>query len=172
LKSSLFFVVAVLLAAAPAGAQMTAAHGPSDVGNLGYYVGTWSCMAGNVGQKPMPATATYTMDSGLLREFVTVPAGGMMKYPYTLSIAQLYDAKHHRFVDTGLGNDGGWWVSYAKPWTGQTETWIDHANNDASLGRSVTVRDSHDRFSFTSWDKVAGGKVVFKGSCTRTTSGG
>lgn len=169
MKYSLFFVAALLAAAAPANAQMAAPQGPADVGNLSYYVGTWSCMAGNVGQKPMPATATYTMDSGLLREFVTVPAGGMMKYPYTLSIAIIYDAKHHRFVDTGLGNDGGWWVSYAKPWSGQTEMWTDHANSDA-LGRNVTTRDSHDHFSFTSWDKVAGGKVVFKGSCTRNAA--
>lgn len=146
-----------------------AASGPSDTGDLGYYVGTWSCMAGNVGQKPSHATATYTMDSGLLREFVMVPAGGMMKYPYTLSIAQMYDAKHHRFVGTGLGNDGGWWVSYAKPWTGKTEMWVDHANSDG-LGRNVTTRDSHDHFSFMSWDKVMGGKVVFKGSCTRTSA--
>ena len=59
----------------------------------------------------MQATATYTLDSGLLREFIMVPAGGAMKYAYTLQISITYDAKHHRFVDVGAGNDGGWWVA-------------------------------------------------------------
>lgn len=165
MKSSLIFVAGLLLAVAPAGAQTA---GPSDVGNLGYYVGTWSCLAGNTGQRPMHATATYTLDSGLLREFVMAPAGGMMKYPYTLNITIVYDAKRHRFIDVGAGNDGGWWSSYAKPWTGQTETWIDTASTDSSLGRSQTVRESHDRFTFMDWDKTVGGKVVFKGTCTRS----
>jgi hypothetical protein len=167
LKYSLIFVAAILAAAAPSGAQMTA-QGPSDVGNLHYYVGSWSCTAGNVGQKPMHANVTYTMDSGLLREFVMVPAGGMMKFPYTLSISIIYDAKHHRFVDTGLGNDGGWWVSYAKPWTGNMEQYVDHASSEP-LGRSETTRDSQDRFSFMDWNAVMGGKVVFKGYCTRAS---
>jgi hypothetical protein len=168
LKSSLFFVAALIVAVAPAGAQMAGSQGPSDVGHLSYYVGTWSCMAGNTGQKPMHATAVYTLDAGLLREFVMVPAGGMMKYPYTLQIAITYDAKHHRFVDVGEGNDGGWWVSYAAPWSGSVESWIDHANSDG-LGRDLTTRESHDRFSFVNWDKVMGGKVVFKGYCTRSS---
>ncbi len=166
LRSSVIFVFAALLAAAPAAAQMGATSGPSDIGNLSYYAGTWSCMAGNAGEKPMHATAVFTLDAGLLREYVMVPPGGQMKYPYTLQIAITYDAKHHRFVDVGEGNDGGWWVSYAKPWTGTVESWVDHANSDG-LGRNVTTRESHDRFSFVNWDKVMGGKVVFKGYCTR-----
>jgi len=169
MKSLLLFVAALAIAAAPAAAQMSA-QGPSDVGNLKYYVGSWSCMAAQTGEKPMHADATYTLDSGLLREFITVPATGKMKYPYTLQIAEHYDAKNHRFVDVGLGNDGGWWVSYAKPWSGSTESWTDHATNDNKLGRGETTRDSANQFSFMNWDKVVGGKVVFKGSCTRNAA--
>jgi hypothetical protein len=126
-------------------------------------------MAGNVGQPPSHATATYALDGGLLREFVLVPAQGKMTSPYTLQIAITYDAKRHRFAQTGLGNDGEWWVSYAKPWSGTTESWIDHATANNKPGHSENVRESSNHFSFMSWDAPTGGKVNFKGSCTRST---
>ena len=170
MKSLLLCITAICIAAAPAGAQMTAPAGPSDVGNLHYYVGSWSCTVTDTGQKPMHADATYTLDSGLLREFVTAPVTDGMKYPYTLQMAERYDAKNHRFVETGLGNDGYWWVSDSKPWSGATESWTDHATNDNKLGRGETTRDSANQFSFMNWDKVSGGKVIFKGTCTRASA--
>ena len=168
IRSSLILAAAFVAAALPAGAQMMSGSGAMDPGNFHYYVGTWACMAGNVGQRPMNATATFTMDAGLLREHVNVAAMGKMKYAYTLEIAQTFDPKHHRMVATGLGNDGGYWVSYAKPWTEHTEEWVDAFNRDG-LGRSETVRESQNRFSFMDWDKTMGGKVVFKGYCTRSS---
>ena len=94
-----------------------------------YYVGSWSCMAGPVGQTPSKATATYTLDSGVMRGWVLVPPQGKMKTAYALEIVTTYDAKNHRFVQIQLGNDSNWSVDYAKPWTGNTEQWVDHANS-------------------------------------------
>ena len=59
---------AMILVAAPAGAQMMS--GTSSMSGMQYYVGTWSCMAGSVGQPQSKATATFTMESGLLRQYV------------------------------------------------------------------------------------------------------
>jgi hypothetical protein len=167
LKKLLGVFVLIGALAAPASAQMMSSQATSGMGNLQYYVGTWACMAGNVGQPPSHATARFTLDAGLLRQWVIVPAQGKMKSAYTLSIASTYDAKNHRFVQTGLGNDAGWWIDYAQPWSGTTEEWVDHASSN-KLGRSETIRESQSRFSFTSWDAATGGKVMFKGYCTRS----
>jgi hypothetical protein len=56
-----------------------------------YYVGTWNCMAGPVGKPPSKATATFTLDSGVLRQWVLVPAQGKMKTAYVIEIATTYD---------------------------------------------------------------------------------
>ena len=158
---------AMILVAAPAGAQMMS--GMSSMSGMQYYVGTWSCMAGNVGQPQSKATATFTMESGLLRQYVVVPAQGKMKNAYTLEIVTAFDAKKHRYVQTGLGNDAGWWVAAAQPWTGNTETWMDVSNAAGKLGRGVTVRTNQNTYAFMSYPSPTSMKVVFKGSCTRST---
>ena len=133
---------------------------------LQYYVGTWSCVAGNVGQTPSKATATYTLTSGLLHESVDVPPSGKMKIAYVGSSSITYDAKNHRYVETWLGNDAGWSISYAKPWSGNTETWDDVQNSTGKLGRNVIVR-TPARFDFTNYETIGSAKPVFKGYCTR-----
>lgn len=157
----------MIAAAAPAGAQMTT--GMATMPGMQYYVGTWSCMAGNVGQPQSKATATFTMDSGLLRQYVVVPPQGKMKNTYTLEIVTSFDAKKHRYVQTGLGNDANWWVDAAKPWTGNTETWMDLSNATGKLGRSVTVRTNQNMYAFMAYASPTSMKIVFKGSCTRST---
>jgi hypothetical protein len=160
-----------MLLSAPAGAQMMGAQSMTGMGTLQYYVGTWSCMAGQVGEAPQKASATYTMDSGVLREWVDVPPQGKMKNAYVASAAEAYDAKNHRYIETWLGNDADWSISYAKPWTGKTEVWLDHASSAGKLSRSETVRTDQDHFTFTSYSSTTSMKAFFKGSCTRSVSG-
>jgi hypothetical protein len=135
---------------------------------LQYYVGTWSCQAGAVGKPASKATVTYTLDSGLLHESVNVPAQGKMTKPYTISIATSYDAKKGHYVQTATDNAGGWWVSFAQPWTGNTEEWTDQANADNKLGRGQTVRTNQSTFSFTGYPSASATKPDFKGTCSRS----
>ena len=131
-----------------------------------YYVGSWTCVAGNTGEKPVNATVEYTMNSGVLREFVLVPAQGKMKTAYALSIDQSWDAKNGRYVSTSNDNDGGWSVSFAKPWTGSTEQWVDHASS-TKPGHSTTIRDNANAFHFMSYPSPTSMTANFKGSCKK-----
>jgi hypothetical protein len=153
----------LLLLVAALGAPANAAGGMS---SLEYYVGSWTCVAGNVGEKPVNATVEYTMNAGVLREWVLVPVQGKMKSPYGLSIVQSWDAKHGRYVSASNDNMGGWSVSYAKPWSGNTEEWVDHASA-ITPGHSTTVRDSANAFHFMSYPTTTSMKANFKGSCKK-----
>ena len=166
MKKSLGTLVLILAFATPAGAQMTGSSA-SGMDAMQYYVGSWSCMAGEVGQPPQKASATYTLDSGVLHEMVNVPAQGTMKTPYVASSAETYDAKKHRYVETWLGNDAGWSVSNMGSISGNTEHWADQANSTGKLGRTMTVRTSQNRFDFTGYPTVTSTKANFKGYCTR-----
>ncbi len=171
LKNALSFAVLSVLLSTPAGAQVMGAQSAPGMGALQYYVGTWSCMAGVVGQPPQKATATYTLDSGLLREWVNVPPQGKMKTAYVASGAETYDVKNHRYLETWMGNDADWSVSAAKPWTGNTERWVDQSSSTGKLASSITVRTDQNHFTFGTYASMMSMKVVFKGSCTRATSG-
>jgi hypothetical protein len=170
LRKAFGLFVLIIALGAPAGAQMMSGQSSMGMGPMQYYVGGWSCMAGPVGKPASKATATYTLDSGILRGWVLVPPQGKMKSAYALEIVTTYDAKNHRFVQTQLGNDSNWSVDYAKLWTGNTEQWVDHANSMPPLGHSQTVRTSQNRFDFTSYDTLTSMKPAFKGYCTRSTS--
>lgn len=162
----------IIALGAPAGAQTTSGQAMSGMAAMQYYVGAWNCEGGTVGQPPSKnVSATYTLDNGVLREWVVVPMQGKMKSAYALQITTIWDSKNHRYVQTGLGNDAGWWVDYAKPWTGNTEHWVDHANSTPPLGHGQTVRTSSNRFDFTSYPTLTSTKPSFKGYCTRSSSG-
>jgi hypothetical protein len=169
LKKALGFVLFAALLAAPAGAQMMSAQSMPGAGSLQYYVGSWSCEAGAPGKPPSKATATFTLDAGVLRQWVTVPPTGKMKNEYAVQITEVYDAKNKRYVQTGLGNDGSWWVDFAAPWTGNTEKWVDHATSTMPLGHSMTVRTDNNHFSFESYPSMTAAKPNFKGTCTRSS---
>jgi hypothetical protein len=164
LKRTLGFVVLAALAGVPAGAQST-----SGMAAMQYYVGSWSCVAANVGQKPVKATATFAMDSGVLREWVVVPAQGKMTKPYALALSISYDAKNKRYVQATLDNLAGWTISYAAPWAGNTEQWTDHASDSGKLGHSQTVRTNQGSFSLEGYASMTAAKPNFKGSCTRAS---
>ena len=132
-----------------------------------YYVGSWSCVGGDTGQKPTNARLTYTIDSNLMHNRVVVPPSGKMTQPYVLNILTTYDGKHGRFVQTGLDNGAVSWTSYAKPFDGTTETWTDQFNTSGKLGRSVTERVNHSTFTITNYD-LNGTKPTFKATCNRS----
>lgn len=133
-----------------------------------YYVGSWSCVATQTGQAPTKATLTYTLDSGLLRQWVEVPAQGKMKSPYVLAVVTSYDAKHGRYVQTNNDNTAAWSTTYAQPFTGNTEMWVDHANSTGKLGRGTVVRTDQNSFAFTGYPALTG-KPNFKAVCHRST---
>lgn len=163
LRKTLALFVFVVGLAAPA-----AANPSTGMAAMQYYVGTWSCMAGNVGQPLSKATTTFTIDSGLMRQWVVVPAQGKMTKPYVLNIITSYDAKSGRYVETQLDNMAGWSVSSAKPWTGNTEQWTDQFSS-TKLGHSQVVRTNQNSFAFMGFSTVTSMKPNFKGSCTRSS---
>ena len=164
IKTLALSALALAVIIVPAGAQ--AATG---MAAMQYYVGTWSCSAGNVGQTPSKATATYALDSGVLQGSVLVPAQGKMTKPYAFSAATSYDSKSGRYVQTSLDNQSVWSVSYAKPWTGNTEMWMDHASSTGKLTHGTTVRTNATSFSFAGYPTLTSTTPNFKGSCTRSS---
>lgn len=167
MKSALGTLVLIVAIGAPAGAQMMGSSA-AGMDAMQYYVGSWSCVAGTVGQAPSNATATYTLNSGVLHEMVDVPATGKMKIPYVASSAMTYDAKNRRYVETWLPNDAEWSVSYMPAITGNSEHWADHVSASGALGHTVTVRTSQSRFDFTGYPTLTSTKANFKGHCTRS----
>jgi hypothetical protein len=168
LKKTLGFVIFAALLAAPTSAQMMSAQSMPGAGALQYYVGTWACEAGTVGKPASKATATYTLDSGVLRQWVVVPPTGKMKSEYALQLSTSYDPKNKRYVQAEVDNQGNWSIDYAKPWTGNTEQWMDHASS-TTPGHSNTVRTDQNHFSFEADPSMTATKPTFKGSCTRST---
>jgi hypothetical protein len=163
-KRILAVFILALVAAAPAGAQPAAG-----MSAMGYYVGTWTCVAGPIGKPQANATATYVMNGSILNESVSVPAQNSMKGPYSLSFAISYDGKG-RYIQTMLDNYGSWGVSYAPPWTGNTEQWTDLTTSVGELGHGQTVRTDNDHFTFTSYGTPTGSTPNFQGSCQRQPS--
>ena len=83
--------------------------------------------------------------------------------------ATTYDVKNGRYVQAGLDSDAAWWVSYAKPWSGDTEVWIDHANSSGKLGRGEQTRTNENAFSFSGYSTASATKANFHVICHRTT---
>jgi hypothetical protein len=157
------FILA-LVVAAPLGAQTT-----GGMSAMGYYVGTWKCVAGPIGKPQNNATATYVMSGSVLNESLSVPMQNGMKGPYSANLATSYDGKG-RYIQTFLDNYGTWSVSYAPPWTGNTEQWTDLTNNVGEPGHTQAVRADNDHFTFTSYGTPTGSTPNFQGSCQRQPS--
>ncbi len=133
-----------------------------------YYVGTWTCVAGVVGRPTVKGTQTFALDSGVMRSWVSVPAQGKMK-PFAFSNATTYDAKNRRYVQTSLDNDASWSVSFAKPWTGNTEQWTDHASDSGKLTRGQNVRNNRNTYTFFGYPTLTATKPYFKATCKRSS---
>ncbi|MGR4065453.1 MAG: hypothetical protein ACLQPV_08390 [Vulcanimicrobiaceae bacterium] len=152
------FVAAV---AAPAGAQT-----PGGMDAMQYYVGTWACAA--VGEPDSNSTATYAIENGVMRDSVVVPAQGKMTTTYQLAIVTTFDTKNNRYVQTSLDNQGMWAVSFAKPFTGNTEEWADNATFDGKLGRVEVVRTDRSTFDIIGYSTMTQVKPDFKVTCHRS----
>jgi hypothetical protein len=154
----------VLAAAAPMSAQSA-----SGMAAMQYYVGSWSCTGAMTGQPSFHATATFTLDNGILRQWVSVPPFGKMKQAYYLTFAASYDPKHQRYLQTSLDNLGGWTTSSAKPFTGNTEHWTDTASSDPKLGWGETVRVDQNTYTYSGYASMSSKTPNFKVTCTRNS---
>jgi hypothetical protein len=130
-----------------------------------YYVGAWTCIGGTVGQPAATAIVTYTLDGGALRDAVGVNASSPSRA--WMTVETKYDAAKDVYINTGF-DDGGWDVSYAKPWSGNTESWADHSTANGKLGRDVVVRVNHSTFTHTYYASMTGTKPAFRFTCTRS----
>ncbi len=163
MKNAFALAVLAAIASAPIAAQSA-----TGMAAMQYYVGNWTCAGGTPGQPPSKATLTYTLEGDVLRQWVVVAAQGKMTSPYMLSIAITYDSKNGRYVQTGLDNTASWWISYAKPWSGSTEMWADHANSTGKLGHGTAVR-AQNSYTYTGYETMTATKPNFKITCTRST---
>lgn len=111
---------------------------------------------------------TYTFDYGLLHEWVDVPRQGKMTKPYLNSIAISYDSEKRRYVQTGMDNEGDWWVSFAEPWTGNIERWTNLVSSDNRTRHYQWVRTNQNTYSFTEYPSPSSTKPDFKGTCSRS----
>jgi len=158
-----FFALFAFIAAAvaPAGAQT-----PGGMDAMQYYVGTWACAA--VGEPDSNATATYAIENGVMRDSVVVPPQGKMTAAYQLAIVTTFDAKNDRYVQTSLDNQATWAVSFAKPFTGNTEEWVDNATFDGKLGRVEVVRNDRNAFDIIGYSTMSQSKPDYKVTCHRS----
>lgn len=155
----LFAFIAV--AAAPAGAQT-----PSGMAAMQYYVGTWTCSA--AGEPDSNATSTYAIENGTMTESVVIPPQSKMTSAYQLVIVVTFDVKNNRYVKTLLDNQATWSVSFAKPFSGNTEAWADTVTNDGKLGRSDIVRTDRNTFDISGYSTISQTKPDYKVTCHRS----
>jgi hypothetical protein len=151
----------IAAAVAPAGAQT-----PGGMAAMQYYVGTWACAA--AGEPDSNATATYAIENGVMRDSVVVPPQGKMTESYQLAIVTVFDAKNNRYVQTSLDNQAMWAVSFAKPFTGNTEEWVNNVTYDGKLGHVEVVRTDQNTFDITGYSTMSQTKPDFKVTCHRS----
>lgn len=163
MKSAFAVAILVCCCAAPVAAQTPG------MSAMKYYVGSWSCSGGPIGQPPAKATTTYTLDHDVMHQWADVPAQGKIPTPIVISFDFTYDTKKHQYVQTSLDNTGYWEISVAKPWTGNTEQWTDKANSDNKLGHGTLVRTTANAYTFTGYPTLTSTKASFRVSCKRSS---
>lgn len=141
----------------------------SGMAAMQYYVGRWNCMAGAIGQSPSRAQLTYTLDSGILRTLVYVPAQARMKRSYTLSFATTYDAKHDRYVQASNDTDGASAISFIRMPNDNLEQWTDYAAANQKLGHGRTVRYGQNNFTVMGYPSLTSMRADFKAVCRRSS---
>jgi len=141
---------------------------PTGMEAMTYFVGTWTCKATPAGIPALDVSVKFTMDSGILREWDEVWLPGQ-SVPITISKSISYDARNGRWVQVQVDREGAWIVSTLKPWTGNTEEWLDEASSDGKLGRTETIRTSANEFGFRGYSNPANTKPQLDGTCKRST---
>jgi hypothetical protein len=158
--------IVALLAVFAISALPAFAQSGSGTSGLQYYVGTWSCTGGPVGQSPNKATITYTLDSGVLHQTIAAPKQGTMKTAYVSSASTTYDAKGNRYITGGVSNDP---ASFTSMWTlsGNVETSRDTWTSSGKPGHGQTIRNSNSMFTYTGYSTLTSTKPSFKAVCRR-----
>lgn len=161
------FITAILFAAL---ALAAAAATDPGVAALQYYVGTWTCSEGEIGQpsSTSTSTATFTMQSGVLNETMVVPPQGKMTSPYVMTTSYSFDAKNQRFVRVSLDSLAEYWIAYGKM-TNDGESWTDQQSNAGDLSRSDTQRSGRDGYTITGYSSLAATKPSYTFSCRRSS---
>lgn len=164
MKQILVVIILALVASGQAGAQQA-----GGMSAMGYYVGTWTCVGGPAGAPSTTATVTDVMNGGVLNANVSIPVQPGMNAPYWASLATSYDGKS-RYIQTFLDSSGTWSVSYAPPWTGNTEQWTDLTTSDGKLGHGEAVRTDNGHYTYTGYGTPTGTTPNFKIVCQRQPS--
>jgi hypothetical protein len=164
-KQLLAICILVALSAAPALSQT-----PAGADAFSYYVGTWSCLGGPTDSPAVKAAITAVMNDGLLTEHVSVPAQGGMPAAFSQTFTLAYNPRTKLYSQVQSDNFGGWSVSKASPWTGNTEEWTDVATVDGKLGHGQTVRTDQNHYTVTGYDSATGTTPNFKATCERSST--
>jgi len=130
-----------------------------------YFVGTWARSAGTAKNQALyKIKISFEADTEIMREWDAVEIPGQT-VPYSISKSIVWDAKNVRWVQTQVDNVGQWRVSYLKPWTGNTEEWLDQSSSDGKLGRDETVRTGVNDFAFNSYAVPSDQTATIVGKC-------
>ena len=148
MKPLLAICILIALSAAPALSQT-----PAGADAFSYYVGTWSCLGGPTDSPAVKAAITAVMNDGLLTEHVSVPAQGKMTAAFSQTFTLAYNPATKLYTQVHSDNFGGWSVSKASPWTGNTEEWTDVATVDGKLGHGQTVRTDQNHYTVTGYGR-------------------
>lgn len=148
---------------------IAAAESPSGMHAMHYFVGAWACKATPAGVPTLNVSVNFVMNSGILREWDEMQIPGR-PVPYTISKSISYDSKNDRWVQAQADSNGAWIVSQLKPWTGNTEEWLDEAASNGELGRSETIRTGANDFGFRAYANPSDSKPSLEGTCTRITA--
>jgi hypothetical protein len=159
--------ISAFAACVAAFALNSTAQSATGMSAMQYYVGSWSCTGGAPGKTQSRASITYTLDNGVLRGWVAVPAQTGMKTPYNQEAVMTYDAKNHRYVQVSMDSQGFWTVSYIML-NGNRESGTDHAVSSGHPGHSTTDRVSNSTFTFLGYPTLTSTKPDFGGTCHRS----
>jgi hypothetical protein len=162
-KSLLAICILVAVSSAPAFSQ-TSAGGDA----LNYYVGTWTCVGGPTDTPAVKATITAAINEGLLTQHVSVPVQAGMTSAFSQTFTMAYSPITKTYNQVEIDGFGGWGVSKANPWTGNTEEWTDVATATGKLGRGQTVRTDQNHFTTVGYASATATAPNFKATCERS----
>jgi hypothetical protein len=161
-KPILAICILFAVSSAPAFSQT-----PAGADAFKYYVGTWACVGGPTDTPAVKASITAVMNEGLLTQHVSVPVQTGMTSAFSQTFTVAYSPVTKAYNQVEIDGFGGWGVSKASPWTGNTEQWADVANAEGKLGRTETVRTDQNHYTVTSYATPTDTAPNFKATCER-----
>jgi hypothetical protein len=147
-----------------------------DFSTMQFLVGTWNCSVLSA-RRPGPYTTTtvYTMDpTGYwILGKTTVHKAAWIPQEFTSDDRMTYDPTTSQWVDISYDDGGGYDVSTAGNWTGNTMVWHDvvypKANNTATNGDTTLTKVSDTKQTSTMDFTEPGGRTVnVKTTCTKS----